>query len=198
MSCMVFILSLAWEIALITKAVQNQWVSSYVMSCSMVRCYPLPPMLWPSERSPLKVHLLPVAPPQHRVLWNEPCLQSSSRAHVPAWPYRCWAVAAWIGQPCELGDLNAGLQCWMAHLQFLSTSQTQLTFLELSFLMFNMGEMNIPPLKVTVGIKRNEASVLSSGRQVNKLVFILSFFIPSLPLFLLHPLTIAFSSCSPV
>lgn len=44
-SCVVFILSLTWEMELITQVVQNQWASSCVMSCSVVYSYPLPPLL---------------------------------------------------------------------------------------------------------------------------------------------------------
>lgn len=66
-------------------------------------------------------------------------------------------MAAWVCLACALEDLNVGFQCLTAHLQVILTCQKYLTLPSFNVLIFHMGKINIPNLKVTEKIKRNEA-----------------------------------------
>lgn len=66
-------------------------------------------------------------------------------------------MAAWVCLACALEDLNVGFQGLTAHLQVMLTCQKYLTSPSLNVLIFHMGKINIPNLKVTEKIKGNEA-----------------------------------------
>ena len=153
-------------------------------------------MLCPTRQ---KVRLLPVAHPQHRVSRNQPWPPPSGLACGSACLHRRQAMAARVCLACELEDLNMGFQCLTAHLQVILTCQNYLTLPSLNVLIFNMGKINIPNLKVTEKIKRNEAWALSPSRQTSKLVFFLLFSpLPSFFnfFFISFSFVISFSSCS--